>query len=91
MASSTPATSVNEVFGWSFDTILARDLPNCMTRPPPAPWDWFMIQMKAPMISTTGISWNRKDRMAEPFCGSTATTTPLVWRSSVSFSCTAAG
>jgi hypothetical protein len=50
-----------------------------------------MIQMNAPMMSTTGISWNRKDRMAEPFCGSTVTSTPLVWRSSVSFSCTAAG
>ncbi len=35
MASSTPATSLNVVLGWSFVTSLARALPNCITRPPP--------------------------------------------------------
>ena len=59
IASSTPATSSNVVFGWSFETSLAFALPNCITRPPP-PCDWFMMKMNAPTIRITGISWNRK-------------------------------
>jgi len=35
IASSTPATSVNIVFGWSLVTSFALLRPNCMTRPPP--------------------------------------------------------
>ena len=76
MASSTPATSANVVFGWSFVTCLARALPNCITRPPP-PWDWFMMKMNAPTIRITGISWKRNPTSADPFCGSTETSTPF--------------
>ena len=38
-ASSSPATSANVTFGWSFDDDLACDLPKPMTRlPPPCTW-----------------------------------------------------
>ena len=40
MASSTPATSANVVFGVSLVISLARDLPKFITRePPPCIWD----------------------------------------------------
>ena len=53
IASSTPATSANVVFGWSFDTVLCRLRPNCMTRPPP-PCERFITQSRTPAIRTTG-------------------------------------
>ena len=53
IASSTPATSANVVFGWSFDTVLCRLRPNCITRPPP-PCERFITQSRTPAIRTTG-------------------------------------
>ena len=53
MASSQPATSANVTFGESFETILAFDLPNCITRPPP-PCIWFMKKTNRPMMSRNG-------------------------------------
>ena len=51
-ASSSPATSANVTFGWSFDSGLARDLPKLMTRPPP--WTWFRTNRTTPRTSTNG-------------------------------------
>ena len=61
MASSTPATSANVVFGVSLLTSLALDLPNCMTRVPP-PCIWFMKKNSRPRMSRNG----RKLRAARP-------------------------
>ena len=85
IASSTPATSANVVFGWSLVTSLARALPNCITRPPP-PCDWFMMKMNAPTIRITGMSWKRNPTTAEPFCGSAEMSTPFFWSSVVTVS-----
>ncbi len=48
-----PATSANVVFGVSLLTILALDLANCITRPPP-PCMLFIMKRKNKMIKMTG-------------------------------------
>ena len=50
MASSEPATSPNVTFGVSFETSLARDLPNCMTRLPPPCMEDMRNQKMMPMM-----------------------------------------
>jgi hypothetical protein len=52
-ASSTPATSLKVIFGWSTATLLARDLPKLMTLLPP-PCIWFMRKMKKTTIRSIG-------------------------------------
>ena len=44
-ASSTPATSLKVILGWSTAMRLARDLPKLITLLPP-PCIWFMRKMK---------------------------------------------
>ena len=53
IASSTPATSANVVFGWSLATVLCLLRPNCITRPPP-PCERFITNSRIPPISSTG-------------------------------------
>ena len=69
-ASSTPATSANVVFGWSFETTFAFDFPNDITRLPP-PWERFMTQIRMPPMRSTGSTiWMIAPSTCPPVCGS---------------------
>ena len=52
-ASSTPATSLKVILGWSTAIRLARDLPKLMTLLPP-PCIWFMRKMKMTTMRRMG-------------------------------------
>ena len=73
-ASSQPATSAKVTEGSSFETCLARDLPNCMT-PRPPPCMTFMISTNAPTSSTIGSTLNSRPVHSESDCGSVVTST----------------
>jgi len=59
-ASSTPATSLNPIFGESGVIRFARDLPKDITFDPP-PCTWFIRKIQNPNSSTNGSSEVRID------------------------------
>ncbi len=86
MASSTPATSLKVVLGWSLLTTLCLLRPNCITRPPP-PCERFITQISTPAIRSTGSSTVTKVPSSWfGFCGSvllgTSALSSCVWSSS---------
>ncbi len=56
IASLTPATSANVVFGMSLEISLALDFANCITPRPPPPCTWFIRNRNNRMISANGSS-----------------------------------
>ena len=70
-ASSTPATSLKVIFGWSTAIRLARDLPKLMTLLPP-PCIWFIRKMKKTTMRRIGAK-----------VPSSVTQTELFWMSVV--------
>ncbi len=81
-ASSAPATSAKVTLGWSLETCLALDLPNCMTRLPP-PCMEFKKNRNTPTMSRMGRSWMSSDTHSEPSSESTSVGTSAVLSSSV--------
>src|SRR6187397_3205369 len=63
-ASSTPATSLNVIFGESGVIRFARDLPKLITFDPP-PCTWFMRKIQKPNRSTNGSRLVRIDHHAD--------------------------
>lgn len=60
-ASSAPATSANVVFGMSFDSCLAFDLPKPIIPPRPPPCMRFMTKKKMPSRMIIGSTNSRID------------------------------
>ena len=75
MASSAPATSVKVTFGASLETILALDLPNCMTLPPP-PCMFCISRKNTTRISMNGSTVARIEASA-PVCSGSNSTEPI--------------
>src|SRR5262249_53873318 len=64
-ASSTPATSLNPIFGESGAIRFARDLPKLITLEPP-PCIWFIKKIQNARISRKGRNWNRPAAHEKP-------------------------
>ena len=64
-ASSTPATSLNPIFGESGVIRFARDLPKLITFEPP-PCTWFIRKIQKPIRSTNGSTEMSSELHHEP-------------------------
>ncbi len=80
-ASSTPATSLNVILGWSTATRFARDLPKLMTLLPP-PCIWFIKKMKKTTMRRMGAKVPSNVTHTELFWMSVLKSTLLARRNS---------
>ena len=79
-ASSTPATSLKVIFGWSLVTTFALALPKDMTRLPP-PCICCMRKKKIPMMIRNGRKLVRMPTQTDWFWGLTSWGTSGCWES----------